>query len=155
MNASESVRAKKLCMTQYLSRSQCADAGLRTWNLQQATNSYYTNPNPPESVSVQQCAVAMNPIDSKLMVTYPPEAHIGFGGNMITPIMPIPGASCSACTSENTFYLPPLAIPGTPVVYLSNNYVSPCKVLPFQGTAKTVGAISSCCGVFNFGPLNQ
>jgi hypothetical protein len=155
MDASQYLRAKKACMSQYLSRSSCADAGLRTWTLQHAANRYYANPNAPESVAVQQCAVATNSNNAQLMITRPPEAHIGFGGNTTVAVPPIQGASCTSCDSLATFYLPPMVIPGQDVVYMSSNYLAPCTFVPFQGTAGTVGQISSCCGVFQFGQLNQ
>ena len=162
MNASESVRARVLCMTNYKGRSQCVDQGLRTWKINQGANRYYTSPNSPESVSVQHCSAVMNSNNHRLMVSAPADTSIGFGGNMNFPIAPIPGAACSACDSYNTFYLPPLAVPGIQVVYQSNNYVQPCSHLPnFQGTAAQVGALptcstcTSCCRPFEFGQLNQ
>ncbi len=155
MDASQHLRMKKQCMSQYLSRSSCVEAGFRTRTIQQAANRYYANPNAPETVSVQQCGSAINSNNGQLMLTYPPEAHIGFGGNTTVAIQPVQGASCTSCDSFATFYLPPMVIPGVPIVYTSSSYVSPCTFIPFQGTAATVGQISSCCGPPQFGQLNQ
>ena len=161
MNASESVRARVLCMTQYQGRSQCVDQGLRTWTINQGANRYYTSPNSPESVSVQHCSAVMNSNNHQLMVSAPAATSIGFGGNTNFPIIPIQGAACSACDSQKTFYLRPLVVPGFQVVYPTNNYVQPCPLPNFQGTAAQVGALpvcstcTTCCKPFEFGQLNQ
>jgi len=152
-------------LSTFTSRSGVTESGLRTWAIQQATNTVYTPPYSSPAVlpntttysnlniSTQQ---AGNPLTNMNMLD---STRVGFGGSdYVLPIQPpIPNPSCGIIQSQSNFYLPPIAQGGfqipytipTPYKYAGNPapYAAPlvylstagaCDTLPsFQGTKQT------------------
>ena len=148
MDAGELTRYRVRSMSTFISRSRCTESGLRTWALQQATNTVYKTPNSALSTIADPC-MPCNSItssnNSAPLTEILTNTRMGFGGDYTTAIPPFSGDPATAIKeSEYNFYRLPYVLPGCPIPYMSSNYLSACMSLPnFQGTS---GALSTVNG---------